>query len=202
MNKTKTARDSGIELLRIVALLFVIMIHYSDKALPLLTPERGLNVLVFLRSLSAGAVDIFIIISGYFLCTSYHRPIGKPVSLLAQVVYRNLLVYAIILVFGLNVLKMKTLAYQFVPSSYYPVLFCVLFMISPWLNVVWRFKKTLPVFIITITAFFSVWPTLVDFSEEFLDFEWFGLSSVGARGAQAGFNIVNFILLYYWGGVF
>ncbi len=194
-------RDSGIEILRIIAILFVIVIHYSDKALKLLTPENGQSALLFLRCLSSGAVDIFIIISGYFLCTSYHRPIGTPVSLLLQVTYRNLLVYALIIILGFETFNTHTLIVKFVPSSYYPVLFCVLFLISPWLNLVFKQRQSLKVFIISIFLLFSIWPTLVDLSEELLGFEWFGLSTVGARGAQAGFNIINFILLYYLGGI-
>lgn len=187
-------------MLRILALLFVIVIHYGDKALPLLTPEKGWAGLVFLRSLSSGAVDIFIIISGFFLCKSESRPIGKPASLLAQVIYRNLMVYGIMIMLGIEIFNLHDCAAKFVPSSYYPILFCTLFIISPWLNLVYRQKQSLQVFIISLIIIFSVWPTLVDLSEELIGLDWFGLSTVGARGAQAGFNIVNFILMYYVGG--
>ena len=37
---------------------------------------------------------------------------------------------------------------------------------------------------------------MVDFSQEIIDREWFGLNSIAAWGDQQGFNIVNFSLLY------
>ena len=37
---------------------------------------------------------------------------------------------------------------------------------------------------------------MVDFSQELFDYQWFGLSTIGAWGNQQGFNIVNFVLLY------
>lgn len=46
MEKIRKQRESGVELLRIVALLGVIMIHFSDKALPVLS-EAGGGQLVF-----------------------------------------------------------------------------------------------------------------------------------------------------------
>lgn len=199
-NNTLNNRSSGIELLRIIALLFVILIHYSDAALSLLTPEKGLGGLIFLRSLSSGAVDIFIIISGYFLCKVDNRPLGKPISLLAQVIYRNLIVYLLAIYLGYEIFSFRGLSFRLVPSSYYPILFCALYLVSPWLNIVFRQERSLRILIVTLIILFSAWPTLVDFSEEFMYNDWFGLSTIGAKGAQSGLNIVNFILLYYIGG--
>jgi len=198
MKLNKTQRKSGIELLRIFALLAVIMIHYCDKALPLIDNSLNLNVMLLLRSISSCAVDVFILISGYFMVKSNKRILGKPVNILAQVIYRNLIIYGLLILLGLKVFEIKYLAFRIVPASYYPVLFVVLYLISPYINSILSSlsSKALRTFIIIVFLLFSIWPSLVDFSQELFDYQWFGLSTVGAWGNQQGFNIVNFVLLY------
>ena len=194
----KTQRVSGIELLRIFALLAVIMIHYCDKALPLINNSLNLSVMLLSRSISSCAVDVFILISGYFMVKSNTRLVGKPVNILTQVIYRNLLIYGLLIVLGLKAFELKYFAFRLVPASYYPVLFVVLYLISPYINRILTSlsSKDLRTFIIVVFLLFSVWPTLVDFSQELFDYQWFGLSTIGAWGNQQGFNIVNFVLLY------
>ena len=130
----KTQRVSGIELLRIFALLAVIMIHYCDKALPLINNSLNLSVMLLSRSISSCAVDVFILISGYFMVKSNTRLVGKPVNILTQVIYRNLLIYGLLIVLGLKAFELKYFAFRLVPASYYPVLFVVLYLISPYIN--------------------------------------------------------------------
>jgi hypothetical protein len=85
-----------------------------------------------------------------------------------------------------------------VPASYYPILFVVLYIISPYINIVLTSLSRIALrnFIVIVFILFSVWPTIVDVSQELFDYQWFGLSSIGAWGNQQGFNIVNFVLLY------
>ena len=160
-------RESGVELLRIFALFSVIMIHYCDKAIPLINNSLNMNVMLLSRSISSCAVDVFILISGFFMVKSNKRVVGKPLS-------------------------------RLIPASYYPILFVVLYIISPYINALLTSlsKKALRNFIIITFLLFSVWPTIVDVTQEMFDYKWFGLSPIGAWGNQQGFNIVNFILLY------
>ena len=194
-------RESGIELLRIVALLFVIMIHYCDKALPLINNNVNMNVMLLTRSISSCAVDVFILISGYFMVKSNTRVVGKPINILTQVIYRNLLIYGLLLLLGLKAFELKYFAFRLVPASYYPILFVVLYLISPYINrlLTSLSSKALRTFIAVVFILFSVCPTLVDMSQELFDYQWFGLSTIGAWGNQQGFNIVNFVLLYCLG---
>ena len=172
-------RESGIELLRIIALLFVIMIHYCDKALPLINSGINLNVMLLSRSISSCAVDVFILISGYFMVKSNKRVYGKPINILAQVVYRNVLIYALLILLGMKAFELKYFAFRLVPASYYPILFVVLYIISPYINTVLTSlsRTALRNFIIIVFILFSVWPTIVDVSQELFDYQWFGLST-------------------------
>ena len=80
-------RIVSIELLRMLAMMMVVMLHYLDKGnvLPALTDEMGLNGYVAwgLESLSIVAVNVYMLISGYFLVESGFKP-GRLVELLCH----------------------------------------------------------------------------------------------------------------------
>ena len=201
----KCVRNSGIELLRILALFMVIMIHYADQLLKLIDNDFNYHTLLFLRSLSSPAVDLFLLISGYFMVTNNTRYVGKPLSLLLQVVYRNLFIFTLLILFGYLTFNFKSLLFYLVPMSYYPLLFVVVYLISPYINMMLlQLKKigdkALRTFCLILFLLFSVYPTMTDIAQELFHYEWFGLNSIGAWGDQQGFNIVNFMLLYIIGG--
>lgn len=199
-------RSSGIELLRIIALLMVIVIHYADLLFSLELPPPNYQFFLLFRTISSPAVDLFILISGYFMVTNDNRDLGKPISLLLQVIYRNYIVFALLLLLGLADFSFKGLLFYSIPMSYYPVLFVVLYFISPYLNLLLRHivatysPKALKVFLLISFILFSIYPTLTDFMAEVFNYEWFGLNSVSAYGDQKGFTIINFMLLYIVGG--
>lgn len=196
--KSITKRTSGIELLRIIALGGVILIHYNQFLLPQMMENSNIHILLFLRSLSSSAVDVFLIISGYFLCRTSIRYFGKPIDLLCQVVFRNLIVLLALCITDIDAFSIKALVAAFIPASYYPILFAVLYIVSPYINIVINglSQKGLNVFMIIIITFFSVYPILVDLFQEVANVEWMGLSTIGAWGNQQGFTIINFSLCY------
>ena len=67
----KKDRQSGIELLRILAACMVIVLHYNDGGAFEHT-RMGYNrtILFLLESMCICAVDLFILITGYFMCSS------------------------------------------------------------------------------------------------------------------------------------
>lgn len=82
-------RMANLELLRCVAMMMVIVLHYLGKGglLPELTEEslgtRGI-VAWLLESFCIAAVNLYMLISGYFLCTSHFKP-SRLLRLLGQV---------------------------------------------------------------------------------------------------------------------
>ena len=198
----KYTRNSGIELLRIFALLGVIMIHFSDRAFPvLLESGNGLYLLMFIRSLCASSVDVFLIITGYFMCDKFKRSLGKPFSLVLQVCVYSELIYLVMCMFSVYPITLKHFFGQLIPDSYYTTLFVVLYFISPYINLVLsrlsecEIKKFLLI-LIFIFSFMSVLPLVF---EEVTDREYMGLNTIGAWGSSQGFNIVNFCLCYIVG---
>lgn len=89
INEAKGARMANLELLRCVAMLMVVALHYLGKGnlLADLTEENlGAAQLAawLLECFCIVAVDVYMFLSGYFLCLSSFRP-SRLVRLLLQV---------------------------------------------------------------------------------------------------------------------
>lgn len=88
---TRINRQSNIELLRILAVMGVIVLHYNNRSMGggfLFTQSLPINhfILKVIESVNISAVDLFMLISGYFLITSDKRNILKPIQLFFQVI--------------------------------------------------------------------------------------------------------------------
>lgn len=197
-------RVSGIELLRIFTMLGVVFLHYNDGRAFTFVENNTLNyyVLFFLESFCICAVDLFILISGYFLCNSQKRSLGKIISLVLEFILVKEGMYIISsLVMKNESFSLRTLIFNILPNNYFIILYIALYLISPYINIIFsKFSKNnWNVFMLTALLLFSVWPTLIDLMEEIAGHELMGLSTISRIGSAAGFNIVNFILLYIVG---
>lgn len=197
MSHCKVKRHSGIELLRIVALLVVIYIHFRQQIDSTVLVGSTLYINNFFRSLSACAVDVFLIITGYFMCTNKTCKLSKVVDVLLQVVLYTLLTYLLLT----PQIELNPLILAFIPTSYYVMFYVVLYLLSPYLN---RFIHSLdPInykkFVLLSFTIFSVISILSLLFKEITSLDVMGINTIGAWGSQQGFNIVNFILLYFIG---
>ena len=88
--KTGSKRNANIELLRIISMLMVTILHALGKSnlLGSLIVDPSVNSYAawILESLSISAVNIFMLISGYFLIKSTFR-ISRLIELIAQVIF-------------------------------------------------------------------------------------------------------------------
>ena len=195
--KYNTTRQSGIELLRIVAIFGVIMIHFYEKAGHSM-PWINNQILILCRTISSASVVVFLIISGYFMCKSYNRYVGKTVDLILQVSCFNELAYLIYVVIGIYPLQIRHIVSSAVPDCYYAILFVALYLISPYINKLLNSltHKERKIYLSFMAGLFSVYAIGVDLFGEISGKDWMGLSTIGAWGSQSGFTIVNFILCY------
>lgn len=204
--KTGNNRESGIELLRVLTMCGVIILHYNNGDIGggfNYVKPGSLNYyfLYWIESLCACAVNLFMLISGYFLCMTQKRKIIKPIELIVEVMIFEVLMYLVTALIGVHPVTVQGLILSIVPDNYFVILYIAVYIISPYLNLVLRklspyqWKK----FMITIIVLFSVWPTFVDLTGEVMKSEWIGLSTIGMYGSQWGYTVVNFILLYIVG---
>ena len=197
-------RFSNIELLRVLAAFGVKLINYHDECVALHgLPETNMNILLFMKSIGICSVNIFLLISGFFLIDSEKRKFGKIVSLLFQVSVFNLLFMIGRHFLDNEAITMKNIISQIIPVNYFIILYVALYLISPFINKLLQnlTENSRKVFLFLSLVLFSVYPTILDFTQELRGEMWWGLSTIGAWGNQQGFNIVNFILLYCIGAI-
>ncbi len=211
MSKSTVVRNSNLELLRILAMLGVIVLHYNNADIGggfAYVAEGSLNyyLLYILEAIAISAVDLFVLISGYFMCSSSKRNMVKPLKLLVQVIIfreaAHIVSYALVVIpaggslFSMELLKGILLS--LIPNNYFVILYIALYFISVYLN---RIFETLDVkklrqMIIIMVLLFSVWVTFVDVLNIATNITWTGLSTIGINGSQGGYTIVNFVLMY------
>lgn len=203
----KAERQSNIELLRIMAIIGVIVLHYNNVSIGgglLYVEKDSLNfyILYFLESLFICSVDLFMLISGFFMCSGKSVSLWKPIKLITQVIAFSVVLYIARLFVTGDVLSVKSLAGRFVPANYFVILYCCVYILSPFINFALEKlnEKIFKNLMICLFLLFSFYPTFVDLLAGLCKRDTIiGLSSIGMYGSQWGYNIVNFILLYITG---
>lgn len=197
----QSSRNSSVELLRIFAMFGVILLHYNNS-----TIGGGLryavgfnrNILVCLESVFICAVDLYILISGYYSSASSKRKFLRPLTLILQVCVFNALRF--FLRNGSD-FRLIALCNCILPNNYFVALYVTLYLISPYLNLLFDSLSTARshIFVIMLLAMFSVWPTLLDLCGETTGRWYTGMSTINAFDSQRGYTIVNFVLMYVLG---
>lgn len=197
-------RDSGIEMLRMLAACGVVILHYNGSIALSLVREGSMNsyILLFLEGLFICAVNVFVLISGYFLSGTTRRRAIKAIELVVQVAVMGLGLYI-----GSSVLsgsfKVGDALFSAIPNNYFMSLYITLYLVSPYINLAINklSDKNLVRMAGLFLLLFSVWPTLLDVIAETSGFTFGGLYTTNASGSQFGYSIVNFALMYLLGAV-
>lgn len=187
--KTKSKRLANIELLRIVAMLMVVMLHYLGKGE--LLPETGVHMDLtgymawILESLSVVAVNVYVLISGYFLVESEFKP-GKVLKLVLQVLFYTILITVLAVAFGLvgkEELGIYNLIVQLFPLQmeqyWFMTAYLVMYIVSPVLAIGVKSisQKNLKIVTIIMLIFMcvekSLLPVQIAFDKHGYDALWF-----------------------------
>lgn len=181
-------RIVGFELLRLVAMLMVLMLHFISQTGSLaipgteLTPVRVLGGLV--ESFCIVAVDEYVLISGYFLSKASYR-IERPVKLLLQILFYTILIPVVLHAVGLAVYGQDawTAATYFLPVSmkhyWFATAYVLMYLFSPLLNLALQkiTRQQLKITILTLLFFTcflkSVSPVQLLIDNAGYDFCWF-----------------------------
>lgn len=136
------ARKSNFELLRILSMLLIIAHHFSVHGAFADTVTTLTVGHVWAQCMEIGGklgVNIFVLISGYFLCTSDRLKIGKVIKLLSQVVLYSVGLYVVTTIISPDLhLTVKSALRACFPITYgewwFASTYFVLFLLSPYLN--------------------------------------------------------------------
>lgn len=136
------------------------VLHYNNPVLGGMTyaQKGGLNfyLLYFLESCFICAVDLFMLISGYFLIESRSRDIWRVIELIVQVMIFNFGIYVLNTLMGNNEFSIRHAVNSLIPSNYFVILYCVVFLVSPFINKLMKVlgKKQLNTFILVLFLVF------------------------------------------------
>ena len=181
-------RKSNIELLRVIAMLMIITLHYLDKGEILAEFSEMSTVNHYLAWLIEGfcyvAVNIYVLISGYFLVKSKFS-FQKLFVLWAQIAFYSWVIGAIFLFVGqageIGLYELIFIAFPVTSGHYwFATIYVLLFAIFPFLNAGIEKMNRKQHFscIAVLLIIFSAWNTIIPFTipmtdHEGMDIAWF-----------------------------
>lgn len=166
-------RQANFELLRIVAMVMIIVLHYLNKGnliTAYTTDSSAVNYAAhFVQAFCIVSVNCYVLLSGYFLVESVWKP-GRVMSLAAQILFYSVLIPIVLICVGevsfgeltiydwLNyVLPIETEHYWFATA------YLIMYLFAPILAAGVRAveKRTLQIVIVVLLLYFSVWKSIV-----------------------------------------
>lgn len=175
------ARNTNIEILRILSMILIVMHHYSVHGGFILDPNTiSLNKFL-VQFLSAGGylgVDCFILITGYFLIESSFK-IEKLLKLLFVIFFYSASIYIIFLALGMIDFNIKMAIKSLFPTIFekywFATCYIILYIFSPYINALIRAidKKQHFNLIIILLVIWSVIPTFTTAKLDLSSTCWF-----------------------------
>lgn len=202
MVQTKFNRLSSIELLRILSIVGVIILHYNSLSMEIGSLSLSQKTVIkFSESIFICAVNLFMIISGYFLVNSFKRNLLKPVELYFQLVFYAGAGFVFSLLKG-TPFSWGALLGCFVPNNYFVTLYVCVYIFSLFANAIFeRLEgKSLTLFLIAAFGVFSIFAFCLDLYQDLSGNVLSGLNPLGMYGSGKGYTFVNFLLAYCIGG--
>lgn len=198
-------RDSNIELLRILAMIGVVLLHYNNTTIGggfAHVAQVSLNhrLLQTVESIFICAVNVFVLITGYYGSNSSRASVAKAGSLLLQVSLFRTVQYTLDVLWGAE-FSLTGLLVAMVPCNWFVVLYVALYLLSPYLNrLLERISgKALRNLVILCICLFSVWPVVAKTLQSLLKVTFPGAIPVSLDGDSEGYSLVNFVMLYLIG---
>ena len=117
-------RESKFELLRIVLICMVITLHYLNPEIGgALEYTKGTEInhvfALVLESICIIAVNVFVIITGYFGLKRMSQSLRKPFGLILLVIGYNLISRFVEVGMGEKALSINTILGIFIPANWY-----------------------------------------------------------------------------------
>ena len=131
-------RESNIELLRILSMFMIIGHHFSVHGKFIVEETSFINNIWIQLLFSGGkiGVNIFIIISGFFLINSKKVNINKLIKLLAQLFFYSIIIFIIFVLFRIEPFEIKGLIKHILgyPVWWFAKAYLILYLFHPYIN--------------------------------------------------------------------
>lgn len=187
-------RKSNFELLRIVAIIMIIGLHYFNGsmggALSNVVPKTFNYYFVYLfESLFIIGVNLFILTTGYFSLNKKSINLGKLFKLILTAYFYGLIFYLCNVIYDYQSFDIKQFILAinpFLSGGYWFIkYYTILILLSPFINTLIEElnQKLIIKLIIILLLLFSIWPSFLP----------------QAPITNGGYGLMNFIMLYIMG---
>lgn len=166
----KKDRNSSIELLRIISMSMIILLHFLGGTGYIgIIAEGTKNYYLtnILESIAIVGVNIFVLISSYFLINSNKVKLRKVIDLLFITAFYGLACFTVAVIFNIKPFSRKELIFSVIPflasRRWFVISYVFLYLISPYLSKLLTSltKKSYQILLAIMTLFLSVWPTFL-----------------------------------------
>lgn len=188
----RKARQANFELLRIIAMLMVVTMHFLSRtgvlptAVPGTFPGKQGVFAVFVESFCIVAVNVYVLLSGYFLCEKEFS-VKRLLRLIFQILFYTLLIPVVLMIAGvlpvsevLNIYYLWNCIFPVESGHYWFVTaYVIMILFSPVLNAAVRIlsRKQLKAVLFFLFLIFSVgksFSVILFSSDRFgYDYGWF-----------------------------
>lgn len=182
-------RQTGIELLRIVAMMMIVLMHFLSHSGNLLEPGTPFSLSAatgtILENLCLGAVNAYVFISGYYGSRRNYKP-SKTVRFLCQIWFYSLLIPLVLMLFHQHTKFQEGIygvIYYLFPIEtehyWFATSFLMLMLLSPFLNRAVKFlsHKKFQIALVGVFVLFSgiksICPVAFGFDKYGYDLPWF-----------------------------
>lgn len=184
-NKQGGQRESGIELFRIISMLVIVAHHYivNSGVMDVVNASNAITgsalfALLFGWGGKTG-INCFVLITGYFMCTS-RITLKKFLKLLLEIEFYKITIFFIFILTGYAPFSIKSLIKAVIPvqdvSTGFTSAYLVFFLFIPFLNILvqsMKQKQHLLLMILSVGVY-SLWASL-GFHVSFNYVTWFSV---------------------------
>lgn len=155
-------------------------------------------ILLLIESVSITAVNIFLLITGYFMYKKQSYRISKSIELLIDIIALSVIMYAIKIVYGDTSFSVVDCVKAMIPNNYYIIFYIVVCILAPYINVMYKHitKASATLFIVTIFGMFSIYQTFLDLSSDLTGIIFKDMYTISREGSEYGYTIIHFIMMY------
>ena len=180
----KTTRDSSFELLRIISMYFIVICHFATHG-GFKFDTQSLSVprfwWYFIEMGGNFGVNVFVLISGYFLVKSQNTlfKIKRILKFWGQIFFYSVLIYVIFVIAGVSKLSFRSVIPTVFPLIFnqwwFASTYFVLYLIYPFLNILLNNinKKTYQSLITMLIIMWCIIPTITNTSFQSNHLLWF-----------------------------
>ncbi|NMH70552.1 acyltransferase [Bacillus sp. RO3] len=188
-------RLSNFESLRVLSMVMIVLLHFGTYGLPKVVSISELSqmnqfLFTFIKVLCIVGVNVYVLISGYFLCTSQFK-MSKAFRVVRETFIFSVLIFAGMALLqrtdGSTAVLFKSVFPVYLSTYWFITVYMLLFLLSPYLNILINqlSKKEYGKLLVLLFMVNCVW-------------QFF--HPLGSFGVNGGYSIVHFIFMYFVAG--